>query len=104
MLERTRLQPPRPTTPPQTNGWSDLDAARGGGLFASPEDFDSTGILAGVDPCESRYWWMPELFDSALTSAIDSAADNPAADRMARPGHTAGQATRRAGSRSTAAA
>jgi hypothetical protein len=29
--------------------------------FTSAEDFDATGILAGVDPCESRYWWLPEL-------------------------------------------
>lgn len=29
--------------------------------FVSAEDFDRTGILAGLDPCESRYWWMPEL-------------------------------------------
>ncbi|MFM9059554.1 MAG: hypothetical protein ACKOSQ_10600 [Planctomycetaceae bacterium] len=28
--------------------------------FVSPEDFDGTGILAGVDPCESRYWWLPD--------------------------------------------
>jgi len=33
--------------------------------FVSAEDFDATGILAGMDPCESRYWWMPELHVSA---------------------------------------
>ncbi len=31
--------------------------------FVSAEDFDGTGILAGVDPCESRYWWMPDLYE-----------------------------------------
>jgi hypothetical protein len=27
----------------------------------SAEDFDDTGILVGVDPCASSYWWTPEL-------------------------------------------
>lgn len=40
--------------------------------FVSAEDFDGTGILAGVDPCESRYWWMPEL--GAAVAAPDLAA------------------------------
>lgn len=29
--------------------------------FLGAEDFDATGILTGVDPCASSYWWMPEL-------------------------------------------
>lgn len=29
--------------------------------FLVAEDFDTTGILAGVDPYASSYWWMPEL-------------------------------------------
>jgi len=108
MLERNRLQPPRPTTPSQTGGWPAGDAPRCGGLFVSPEDFDATGILAGVDPCESRYWWLPELFDSSITTAVDRAADGAAAERTPRAGQiptaAAGQAARRTGSRSTAAA
>jgi len=32
-----------------------------GPMFLSAEDFDSTGILAGVEPCASNYWWIPEL-------------------------------------------
>lgn len=56
------IQPPRPdqplelasTTPP-------MDQGMGHGCLISAEDYDPTGILAGVDPCESRYWWMPEL-------------------------------------------
>jgi hypothetical protein len=42
-----------------------LEMARNeGSPFVSAEDFDSTGLLAGMDPCESRYWWMPELHGS----------------------------------------
>ncbi|MFM8805207.1 MAG: hypothetical protein ACKOK8_15100 [Planctomycetia bacterium] len=119
MLERNRLQPPRSSAPSQTAGWADLPVATGGGLFASAEDYDATGILAGVDPCESRYWWMPELFTSANPAVeampnvvIDTTtkpAEEPAsagqrrsglAERLLHPG----QATRRAGSRNTAAA
>lgn len=58
--------------------------------FVSAEDFDVTGMLTGVDPCESRYWWMPELYGP------DAAADHVPADL--------GQATRRTPSRTTAAA
>ena len=32
-----------------------------GPIFLSAEDFDATGILAGVEPCASNYWWIPEL-------------------------------------------
>jgi hypothetical protein len=56
--------------------------------FVSAEDFDVTGMLTGVDPCESRYWWMPELYgpdgDAPATAAV--------------------HATRRTASRPTAAA
>ena len=119
MLERNRLQPPRPTprgpaaaqTPALpaagaagASGWLDAEASRIGGLFTSADDFDATGILSGVDPCESRYWWMPELFDAPATDAVDRAAPAgiPAAGPVA--GQFAVQATRRTGSRSTAAA
>jgi hypothetical protein len=55
--------------------------------FLSAEDFDGTGILSGMDPCASSYWWMPELhatgksFDVQLPFTL--------------------QATQRAGSRPT---
>jgi len=103
-----------------------------GGLFASPEDYDATGILAGVDPYESRYWWMPELYTSPtaagdFTRAVIAAAEalespvletlpeTPALEADEPTGDThrtgllerlmrAGQAARRTGSRSTAAA
>ncbi len=54
--------------------------SRSAGPFVSAEDFDSTGILTGVDPCESRYWWLAELYGPEATS--NSSAGQPAA----RPG------------------
>lgn len=127
MLERNRLQPPRPSSPSPTAGWFDGVAAGCSGLFASPEDFDATGILAGVDPCESRYWWMPELFTSQTLSSqtLPSQANIGEATMATSPGESenagrdasgirrsglaerlmrSGQATRRTGSRSPAAA
>jgi len=117
MLERNRLQPPRPSSPLPTAGWFDGPTAAGSGLFASPEDFDATGILAGVDPYESRYWWMPELFTSltnageaaTVATAGESADEGTESGGVRRSGLAerllrAGQATRRAGSRSPAAA
>jgi len=119
MLERNRLQPPRPSSPSPTVGWYDSLAAGCSGLFASPEDFDATGILAGVDPYESRYWWVPELFSSPTASAEAGMAANGGEPAVADTGREtsgvrrsglaerllrAGQATRRAGSRSPAAA
>jgi hypothetical protein len=87
MLQRNPLQPPRPFLPPALIG--EVRPA-GSVAFVSAEDFDATGVLTGVDPCESRYWWMPELYGP------DAAAGDDAADR--------GQATRRTASRATAAA
>jgi hypothetical protein len=45
--------------------------------FVSAEDFDATGILAGMDPCESRYWWVPELHGS-VTAPVVQATSRPA--------------------------
>jgi len=56
MLRPNPLQPPRPFLTPAESGPA---SARAG--FISADDFDRTGILTGVDPCESRYWWLPEL-------------------------------------------
>jgi hypothetical protein len=66
MLRPNPLQPPRPffpDTPPGT-GQGAGPAAAATDAFVSAEDFDLTGILTGVDPCEPRYWWMPELYGS----------------------------------------
>jgi hypothetical protein len=83
MLQRNPLHPSRPLPMPTparagtSPTWS----------FVSAEDFDVTGMLTGVDPCESRYWWMPELY-------------GPDADAPAAALH----ATRRTSSWPTAAA
>jgi len=112
MLERNCPAPSLPSAPPRSNDWT--DGQRAGGLFASAEDYDATGILAGVDPCESRYWWMPDLFVTPSMAAVASMADGlprvgdgstgegpeSVVERLRR----SGQATRRNGSRSTAAA
>jgi hypothetical protein len=57
------------------------------GRFVSAEDFDATGILAGVDPCESRYWWVPELYgpETAGLPTSDSPAELYAARRPSTP-------------------
>jgi hypothetical protein len=60
MLRQNSLQPPRPFFPPSSAGYQ--PAVRASDIFISAEDFDRTGILAGLDPCESRYWWLPELY------------------------------------------
>ncbi len=80
-----------------------------GPIFLSAEDFDATGILAGVEPCASNYWWIPELHigmpsggvptDSAVVSAgviSQTATGRPAAPLLAH-------AARRTSRRSTAA-
>lgn len=61
MLEPNRLDPPRPYEATRSTTLPVAGPTRGSMLFVSPEDFDSTGILAGFDPCASNYWWMPEL-------------------------------------------
>ena len=63
MLEKNRLQPPRSfeTTAIGCREGGHASTAGNGPLFVSAEDFDDTGILAGIDPCASTYWWMPEL-------------------------------------------
>jgi hypothetical protein len=80
-------------------------------MFASAGDYDATGILAGVDPCESRYWWMPELHATASSLARQAETTPAAEPAMAerRPGLlerllSGRQAASRSGSRTTAAA
>lgn len=77
-------------------GWDHPSAA---GPFASAEDYDATGILTGVDPCESLYWWMPEL----RVSVEGPLAVQGLVAVVERPSLGV-HAARRAGSRSTAAA
>lgn len=82
MLQKNPLAPPRPLRPTATST-SRSGASTRLAPFVSAEDFDSTGILAGVDPCESRYWWLPDL-----VSAGDGATGDQATSRS-RPTATA---------------
>jgi hypothetical protein len=98
MLRTNPLQPPRPFSPAPVAGEPAHALPAATDAFVSAEDFDQTGILAGVDPCESRYWWLPELYGP-------EAADVPQAEpaSAARQSPTA-QATSRSADRTTAAA
>ena len=65
MLKPNPLAPPQPASPRSPGAVSGSPTPRRGGAFVSAEDFDATGILAGMDCCESRYWWVPELHATA---------------------------------------
>lgn len=68
MLDTNRLQPPRrfPASPRVPAVQPAVPEARGSdSRFISAEDFDATGILTGVDPSASSYWWVPELHAAA---------------------------------------
>jgi len=87
--------------PRSTDTPVDIRAAHGGPAgFLSAEDFDVTGILAGLEPCASRYWWIPELHAAPLSAppAADVAAP------QAAPVAARHQAARRPASRSGTAA
>jgi hypothetical protein len=120
MLQKNQLQPPRTSELPvvgrrrQHAARIPAEADGDGQGFVSAEDFDCTGILAGIDPCASSYWWMPELHgqephgqersDRAEPTAASAGLGAVASDvrDTVRAGHP--QATQRAGSRTTAAA
>lgn len=85
-----------------------------GPIFLSAEDFDGTGILAGVEPCASNYWWIPELhhagtdpawsLDRVFSSGLGGVQQglHPAVgESTAAPARS--QAARRTSPRSTAA-
>ena len=77
MLEKNRLQPPRSfeTAAVGSRDMFHSPAVGSGPLFVSAEDFDATGILAGIDPSASSYWWMPELQGRALWLLAQGQAD-----------------------------
>ncbi len=79
-----------------------------GNPFLSAEDFDATGILAGVEPCASNYWWMPELLLGAELDPTSAPASTglevPSFGPFEAPVGQRDQAARRTVSRSTAAA
>lgn len=69
MILKNPCQPPLPVKSAQ-RPFNRAEASP----FVSAEDFDRTGILAGMDPCESRYWWMPELYGPEPVDQGDAAA------------------------------
>lgn len=73
MLQKNPLSPPRPHPAPRATEPAAPTSARRR-AFLSAEDFDGTGVLAGLDPCESRYWWIPELAppDAAIGGRDDA--------------------------------
>ena len=96
MLQKNPLCPPLPSQSPRVAVSATTVTAEG--RFVSADDFDATGVLAGMDPCESRYWWMPELYgpDADATVGRRLLADALASDPR--------QAAARSTSRATAAA
>jgi hypothetical protein len=100
MLQKNPLQPPRPYAPLREDTLTAV--GRPGTTMFSAADFDGTGILTGIDPCESCYWWMPELYgpDALVSSRPAARASQTLAARL----RTAGQAARDVPARSTAAA
>lgn len=64
MLKKNPLCPPLPHRDSPAAAASETCTAPATATFVSAEDYDGTGILAGVDPCESRYWWLPELISA----------------------------------------
>jgi len=109
MLQINPFSPPAPFRPVAPAGRTEGSHTGPGRPFISAEDFDATGILAGVDPCESRYWWMPELHGCGMSGlqlgGVASRRDDGGRDEgwtaVARP---AGQATSRGSSRRPTAA
>jgi hypothetical protein len=95
MLRINPLQPPRPFAVPATPA---SQRAPAGAAFVAAQDYDSTGIMAGVDPSESRYWWVPELYGP------DSDGPDPAPARSPARTFPVTQATSRTGEPTAAAA
>ncbi len=107
MLQKNRLQPPRDYAPDAMSIPGRLAGfeSQGNQLFVSAEDFDCTGILAGVDPCESNYWWIPEMYSSTVVRAesfspLHGISAGILEAMLQNPPH----AVRRTASRTTAAA
>jgi hypothetical protein len=118
MLEKNRLQPPpcfeafeaKCRVPESARVTATVSGDALG--FVSAEDFDCTGILAGIDPCASNYWWMPELHGpnvsgSPAEPAVSAAGTGPvkaAAGLLESALRGPAHATQRTASRTTAAA
>lgn len=93
MLLKNPLHPPGP---PRDASRATAAGHRPATPFVSPEDFDVTGVLAGMDCSESRYWWVPELH-------ADPASADPTRS-TARVDEDRRQAAERTADRSSAAA
>ena len=83
MLRKNPLQPPRPFAASLPS--ADVAAKDRWGGFVAAEDFDATGIMTGLDPSESRYWWMPELYGPDSPAAVDVGTE-PSTQATSRPG------------------
>lgn len=80
--------------------WS-IDAVPVDPAFLTAEDFDATGILAGVDTCASSYWWVAEL-QSASADTVAPGVEAGGTPQAVPPARH--QAARRSASRSSTAA
>lgn len=104
MLQKNPLCPPLPE-PPNRGPTEPQFRPLPGTAFLSAEDFDATGLFSGMDPCESRYWWMPELYGPELHGPENRLEQHPSAGRAAQVSRFAtGQAANRGSSPTTAAA
>ncbi len=105
-LPRPPTMPPSRRSPESVTdgqaGWEETVTAESS-RFLSADDFEGTGILAGVDPCASNYWWIPEL-QTHPGPTIDAGDVRPPAVRGAAEGAVTHQAARRPSSRSSTAA
>lgn len=100
MLQKNHLPPPWPVT---EQAPAEIRTGGATPTFVSAEDFDQTGILTGVDPCESRYWWMQELYGpEADVPEPDQSPERRPDTAGLRPGGS--QATRRSTVGTTTAA
>ncbi len=107
MLLKNPLQPPVPPRHPAGLPPHGVrQPSTGAAPFVSADDFDVTGVLGGMDPCESRYWWMPELHAAAAVDPCPAAVTRGSAGgptgRGAGPGPR--HAADRIGTASSAAA
>jgi hypothetical protein len=89
MLQKNPLMPPMPASASQAGRYAvtsgsqaGVAAAPSGRPLLAAEDFDATGILTGMDPSASRYWWMPELYGPEQ-AAIPQATIPQATSRLA---------------------
>lgn len=105
MLQKNPLFPPVPL---RSRPQAVIEAPAHRVTLVAAEDFDATGILVGMDPSASRYWWLPELYGPdthGFAGRGSEGASGRCADTSAERGVTASaHATSRAGGAPPAAA